>query len=208
MGLGWTSQDWGDKVTDWRPCSFFFFLFLCASSHLRFHHLENGQEKTSCKKRMDKIQTLLTVHAEEGTQWVCEKIAEKLVELNVGPCKQRSLEDLVVLLYTSRAWSEHISRSLFASLNKGSEKYWWKGYYGCFHKSILLLNPWNLCSIHLLYCQTSQTDNFKSTFWNLVICSLIETTALLLFVCFALSTSTYVYIQSEEPFGLLCATNL
>lgn len=39
---------------------------------------------------MDEIQTLLTVRAEEGT---CVKIAEKLVELNVGHAAKQNPED-------------------------------------------------------------------------------------------------------------------
>lgn len=52
------------------------------------------QKRRSCKKRIDEIQTLLTVHAEEGTQWVCVKTADKLVQLNVGHATKQNPEEV------------------------------------------------------------------------------------------------------------------
>lgn len=166
------------------------FLFLCASSDLRFHHFENGAKvkKLQEEDKRDPDSFDLTFWGRNSVS-LCEnsrqaggakrsarrktRILKKSKKLKQGPCKRRSLEDPVGLLYTSLAWSEHISRNLFISFNKGSWKYWWKEDCSCLYKYILPLNPWNCCRIHLLCCQTSKTDNFKSTFWNPVICGLI-----------------------------------
>lgn len=51
-------------------------------------------KRRSCKKRIDEIQTLLTVHAEEGTQWVCVKTADKLVQPNVGHATKQNPEEV------------------------------------------------------------------------------------------------------------------